>query len=94
MLQAINGARMEILIASFIFDRDATGVSFIEALSAAQQRGVRVCLLVDDVGRLYSLPSVVSLLRKHKLEYCLFMPLRISPQVFRSIYGTTEKFCL
>jgi len=79
MLRAISNAKSEILLASFIFDRDQVGRSFVDALTAAQDRGVRVCLLLDDAGRRYSLPSVVRLLREKGLEHRLFMPLRLLP---------------
>lgn len=64
MLEAIQGARQQVLLASYIFDAKGVGVSFIDALSAAVNRGVEVRVLVDGVGEWYSFPRVVNRLRK------------------------------
>ncbi len=64
MLQAIEQAEISISLCSFIFDNDAAGAEFIEALIRAQQRGVEVRVLIDDVGSRYSLPTVVGPLRR------------------------------
>jgi len=82
MLQAINEAQSEILLATYIFDRDDTGLTFIQSLAAAKNRGVRVKVLVDDVGRRYSFPTITGLLSKHKIDYLSFMPLRLLPPSF------------
>lgn len=79
MLAAIGTARHEILLSTYIFDRDRTGRTFVEALADAQSRGVRVCVLLDDVGRRYSLPSVVGELRRAGVHPVLFMPLKLFP---------------
>lgn len=50
MLAAIAEARTSIGFLSYIFDPDETGTAFLDALCAASQRGVRVCLLVDGIG--------------------------------------------
>lgn len=50
MLQAINEAQSCIVLCSYIFDNDALGNAFIEALISAHQRGVEVRVLLDDVG--------------------------------------------
>ena len=79
MLDAISHAQSEILLASFIFDHDTTGLEFVVALAAARDRGVRVSVLLDDVGRRYSVPTVRRLLCAHKIEHQFFMPLRMLP---------------
>jgi cardiolipin synthase len=53
MLQAIAGAKSSIGLASYIFEDDAAGRPFIEALAAAQARGVAVRVIVDGVGSGY-----------------------------------------
>lgn len=52
MLEAIEGARESILLATYIFDVDDTGEQFIEALARAADRGVCVCVLVDGYAEL------------------------------------------
>jgi len=49
MLDAIAQARHSIALATYIFDRDGIGDQFVQALLAAQQRGVSIRILIDDV---------------------------------------------
>jgi len=79
MLEAIAGARREVLLSSYIFDNDATGLQFIEQLAAAQERGVRVHVLLDDVGIRYSFPTILHKLKQKGLQFRRFMPLRLLP---------------
>ena len=65
MLAAIDSARQEILLSTYIFDNDATGRAFIEKLAAARDRGVQIYVLVDDVGIRYSLPTIIRELKRH-----------------------------
>lgn len=64
MLQAIEHAEISVSLSSFIFDNDAAGAEFVAALIRAQQRGVEVRVLIDDVGSRYSWPTVVGPLRR------------------------------
>lgn len=50
MLAAIAGARGSIGLSSYIMRADAIGTRFVEALRAAQDRGVAVRVIVDGVG--------------------------------------------
>ena len=59
MLQEIEAARRFILLETYIFDRDAVGLRFADALIAAAKRGVEVRVLIDAVGARYSTPSIV-----------------------------------
>ena len=79
MLQAIASAQLEVLLSTYIFDNDLTGLQFISALAAAQERGVRIHVLVDDVGIRYSFPTILRQLKKKHLPYRRFMPLRLLP---------------
>ncbi|MGQ9896755.1 MAG: cardiolipin synthase [Acidobacteriota bacterium] len=49
MLEAIAQAQHSIALATYIFDRDGIGNQFVQALLAAQRRGVSVRILIDDV---------------------------------------------
>jgi cardiolipin synthase len=50
MLKAIHEARATLALSSFIFDQDAAGTAFTQALIQAAQRGVKVRVLVDGIG--------------------------------------------
>lgn len=52
MRQAIASATGEILLEAYIVRDDAVGTAMHQALAAAVQRGVRVCVLADAVGSL------------------------------------------
>ena len=79
MLAAIDGAQDSIALATYIFDTDETGQSFIDALSRAAQRGVRVRCLVDGLGERYSWPGASALLKKAGVPVARFNPLRVFP---------------
>ena len=64
MLEAIDGARASITLATYIFDHDETGLQFADALVRAVSRGVAVRVLIDAVGDRYSYPSMVGHLRR------------------------------
>jgi cardiolipin synthase len=91
MLRAIETASREVLLSSYIFDNDETGKQFVNQLAAARDRGCRVCVLVDDVGIRYSLPTIIRELKKHELPYRRFMPLRLFPPSFSINLRTHRK---
>jgi cardiolipin synthase len=74
MLQAIAGAQRTIMLASYIFDGDGIGAQFVEALSAAQQRGVEVRVLVDDVSSRFSWHSAAKSLARSGVRLGIFNP--------------------
>jgi len=55
MLAAIEAATDTVRLSSYIFTNDAIGKRFIEALVAANERGVQVRVLIDGVGISYGL---------------------------------------
>jgi len=79
MLEAIESARHRVFLASYIFDNDSTGKSFVEALHRATARGVQVRVLVDGFGELYSFPPIFRQLRKRKIPAARFIPPRLIP---------------
>jgi cardiolipin synthase A/B len=52
MLRAINTAEHSVLLESYIFAKDATGRRFLDALTEAAARGVKVRVMVDGLGSL------------------------------------------
>jgi cardiolipin synthase len=91
MLRAIDHARREILLSTYIFDNDATGRLFVEKLAAARDRGCSVRVLVDDVGIRYSFPTIIRELERAELPFRRFMPLRLIPPSFSINLRTHRK---
>jgi cardiolipin synthase A/B len=50
LLEAIDGARREIFLETYIFGEDATANAVRDALVRAAQRGVKVRLIIDGFG--------------------------------------------
>jgi cardiolipin synthase len=50
MVQAIDGARVEVLLETYIFDFRLSALAVAQALERAAARGVTVCVVVDGVG--------------------------------------------
>jgi cardiolipin synthase len=73
MLRAIAEARHSVTLATYIFDRDETGLSFAAALGEAVRRGVEVRVLIDATGTRYSLPTILGALRKEGVRYARFL---------------------
>lgn len=77
MLAAIAQARRDIRLESYIFERDAVGATFIEALCARAREGVRVRLHLDALGSLaLMLGSAPRQLREAGVELRWFNPPR------------------
>lgn len=74
MLEAIESAKQSVSLCTYIFDRDAMGKRFVEALRKAVDRGVDVRVIVDGVGMRYSWPSIKGSLAAAKIPYAVFMP--------------------
>ena len=74
MLHAIKNAKQSIGLETYIFDNDRQGKLFVQALRKAKERGVDVRVLIDSVGAKYTFPSIVYLLKKHRIPHALFLP--------------------
>jgi len=74
MLAAIESAQKSISLVSYIFDNDATGKQFVDALGRAVGRGMAVRVLIDAAGARYSWPPITFRLRKLKVPYARFLP--------------------
>lgn len=79
MLEAIQRARHSVHLSSYIFDWDATGERFVEALRGAQGRGARVRVLIDGVGERYSKKRISRVLRERGIPCATFLPIRWNP---------------
>ena len=76
MLAAIRSAEQSISLESYIFDNDRAGREFLTELEAAQQRGVAIRVLIDDVGSRYTRPTMVWELQRKKIPCARFLPTR------------------
>lgn len=74
MLAAIDSATKSISLATYIFDNDASGKQFAEALARAVKRGVAVRVLIDAAGTRYSWPPITHRLRHQKVPVAKFLP--------------------
>jgi cardiolipin synthase len=74
MLAAIDAAKISISLCSYIFDNDASGRQFVDALSRAVKRGVAVRVLIDAAGTRYSWPPITHRLRHAGVPYARFLP--------------------
>jgi cardiolipin synthase len=74
MLDAIEGARSSIALASYIFQARGIGTKFVEALVRAHRRNVAVRVLVDDVDARFTRFSAVKPLRRAGVPTGVFNP--------------------
>lgn len=79
MIESINAAKSQILLATYIFKTDQIGTTFADALAAAVSRGVSVYVLVDGIGELYSTRRPSTFLRKRGITVARFLPPRLFP---------------
>ncbi|MDQ3364691.1 MAG: cardiolipin synthase [Myxococcota bacterium] len=73
MLRCIAAAERSIALVSYIFDNDAAGRRFVDALAAARERGVEVRVLIDDAGARYSWPAIDRMLRQRGVSVARFL---------------------
>jgi cardiolipin synthase len=74
MLAAIESAKKSISLCTYIFDNDASGNQFAEALGRAVKRGVTVRVLIDAAGTRYSWPSIIHRLKALQVPCARFLP--------------------
>lgn len=79
MLNAIKEAKHYILLAAYIFETNAQGKEFIDALVEAHQRKVIVKVIIDGIGEWYSLPRAYRLLKKQGVDVVKFDPPTLLP---------------
>ncbi|EKF73569.1 cardiolipin synthase [Alcanivorax hongdengensis A-11-3] len=73
MIARIDAATESVYLATYIFGNDAAGKPLSDALARAVTRGVRVRVLIDGVGSLYSLPPVIYRLRRQGVRVERFL---------------------
>lgn len=79
MLAAIHSAKHYIYLSTYIFKVDDIGKQFIEALTQAKQRSVKVYVLIDGVGDFYSKTKASKILKKNGIIVDRFLRPRLIP---------------
>ena len=74
MLAAIESAQISISLVSYIFDNDASGREFADALGRAAKRGVAVRVLIDAAGTRYTWPPITYRLKRVGVRCAKFLP--------------------
>ena len=74
MLSAIETAQRSISLVTYIFDNDACGKQFAEALGRAAKRGLAVRVLIDAAGTRYSWPRITHRLKHEHVPFAPFLP--------------------
>lgn len=73
MVEAIEGATDSVYLTTYIFDNSPLCWPLVMAMSRAKQRGVKVRVLLDGMGVLYSFPTVLRRLRQSQVPYDRFL---------------------
>ncbi len=76
MLDAITGARQQILLEMYLVESGRIATRFIDALTAAAHRGVRVCILLDGFGCRGLTTDDRARLQAHGIELVVYNPLQ------------------
>lgn len=75
MCSAIEKARKEVLIESYIFNNDKAGQMILSAAKKAHGNGAKVKIIVDGVGLNYSRPNIAQAAGKiNGAEFVVFLP--------------------
>jgi cardiolipin synthase len=82
MLAAINDAVNNVMLVTYLFESDHIGESYVNALTEAHQRGVKVQVILDGVGALYSWPSMGRKLRDKGIPVAYFLSPKLLPPTF------------
>ncbi len=73
MLAAIEAAEKSVALSTYIFNGDAAGRPFVEALDRALDRGIEIRVLIDGIGSLYGRPSILGTLRRRQIPSARFL---------------------
>ena len=75
MCSAIEKARKEVLIESYIFNNDKAGQMILSAAKKARGNGAKIKIIVDGVGLNYSRPNIAQAAGKiNGAEFVVFLP--------------------
>ena len=89
MLHSIAQARRYVHMETYIFDDDAEGSRFAEALIAARNRGAEVSLMVDAVGTIKTPDALFQRLRDAGVQVAVFNP--VNPASGRAGWSPNQR---
>ena len=89
-LQLIEGAQQSLDLQYYIYNQDRTGALVAERLLQAADRGVRVRLLLDDLGNQLDGDRLAALDRHANIEVRLFNPLTLRQRWLRNLSKVSE----
>lgn len=89
MLQSIGQARRYVHMETYIFDDDAEGARFADALIAARNRGADVALMVDAVGTIKTPDALFQRLRDAGVQVAVFNP--VNPASARAGWSPNQR---
>ncbi|MEN4918687.1 phospholipase D-like domain-containing protein [Achromobacter spanius] len=89
MLQSIGQARRYVHMETYIFDDDAEGARFADALIAARNRGAEVSLMVDAVGTIKTPDALFQRLRDAGVQVAVFNP--VNPARARAGWSPNQR---
>ena len=75
LITALDGARQEVRLETYIFHEDAVGESVLAALERAALRGVAVYLVVDGIGTPQMPEQWIRRLQRSGVQWQQFLPL-------------------
>jgi cardiolipin synthase len=75
LIEALDGARQEVRLETYIFHDDVTGEAVLSALERAASRGVTVFLVVDGIGTPHMHAHWVLRLKRAGVQWQQFLPL-------------------
>ncbi len=79
MLEVIDGAKETLYLTTYIFETNATGHQFVDALARATSRGVDVRVVIDGFGEWYSESRISKILKKRGIRVRLFLKPKLIP---------------
>lgn len=89
-LQLIDAAQQSVDLQYYIYKQDRTGALVAERLIAAADRGVRVRLLLDDLGNQLDGERIAALDRHPLIQVRLFNPLTLRQRWLRNVSKVSE----
>lgn len=89
MLQSIAQARRYVHMETYIFEDDAEGARFAEALIAARNRGAEVALMVDAVGTIKTPDALFQRMRDAGVQVAVFNP--VNPASARAGWSPNQR---
>lgn len=83
LIEAIDGARQEILLESYIFEDDEAGRQIAEALKRAGARGVATHLMIDGFGSRNFPARSISAMERAGVKVLVYRPETVHPWLMR-----------